>query len=357
MPTANSRLRLGLLGCGRIALSIHLPILTKLRGVEVAALAEPDPRRRQEAARRVPGAIAFADYAELLDRTPLDAVVITLPNTLHAPAAVAAFRRGLHVYLEKPLALTLFEARPVMKAWRAAGTVAMIGYNYRFLPQYERAREWIGAGRLGRIVAFRSVFSTEPRALPEWKQRRETGGGALLDLASHHLDLAAWLIGRSPGSVTCKLSSRQTDDDVATLQLEFPDDVTGQILALFGGPCEHRFEIVGENGALVIAPYASDALETRGPGLDQIRRKRLREAASALLSPAYWRSKATGSQGHDSYRHALSCFVAGALHRRQPQPDLAAGGATLAWLDAARESAASGRRVELVKFRDEDPAD
>ena len=215
-------LRLGLLGCGRIASSVHLPILAGMREVAVTALAEPNETSRRNAARVVPRAACFSDFVELLTTQELDAVVITLPNTLHAPAAMAAFQRGLHVYLEKPLASSLTEGREVLAAWRRSGRVGMIGYNYRFLPPFQRARDLIRSDRIGPIVALRSVFSSTRRALPVWKQRRETGGGALLDLASHHLDLAAWLVGQPPCSLSCDLLSRQTDDDVALLQIEFP---------------------------------------------------------------------------------------------------------------------------------------
>jgi predicted dehydrogenase len=318
-------LRVGLLGCGGIAASIHLPILAGMREVAVTALAEPDETRRQEAARLVPQAACFAGFAELLTTADLDAVVITLPNTLHAPAAIAAFQRGLHVYLEKPLASSLAEGRELLAAWRSAATVGMIGYNYRFLPSYQRARDLIQSDRIGPVVALRSVFCTTRRAVPEWKQRRETGGGALLDLVSHHLDLAAWLVGTPPSSLSCDLLSRQTDDDIALLQLAFPGGISAQLFGAFGGPEQHRFEILGERGALMVDPYGSEFVETRPAALDGVRLLHLLAAARALASPRYWQRKVSGSHWHVSYRQALGCFVHGAWAGRAQEPDPAAG--------------------------------
>ena len=340
-------LRLGIAGCGRIASSIHLPILAGIPEAKVIALAEPDPARRREAARRMPQAACVEEFAELLSVPELDAVVVTLPTDMHANAAIAAFHRGLHVYLEKPLASSLREGRDVLGAWRKAGTVGMIGYNYRFLPAYQRARDLVRSGHVGPIVVLRSIFSSSRRALPLWKQRRETGGGALLDLASHHLDLAAWVAGSSPLSLTCDLLSRETEDDTALLQVEFAGGVSAQLVATFGGPERHHFEIVGERGGLSIDPYGSEVVEIRGADLERIRFNRFLDGSKALISPRYWLSKVTGSLSHLSYLNALRCFVQGAIVGQQPQPDLEAGCVTLAWLDAARESARDKRKVFL----------
>jgi predicted dehydrogenase len=339
--------RVGLLGCGRIASAIHLRVLTGMRGVAVTALAEPNLSARQAAARLVPEAACFSDFAELLTTAELDAVVITLPSALHAVAARAAFQRGLHVYLEKPLASSVAEGREVLAAWRRAGTVGMIGYNYRFLPAYQRARALIQSDHIGPVVALRSVFSVSHLALPEWKQRRETGGGALLDLISHHLDLAVWLIGKPPCSVACDLLSRHSDDDVALVQLEFPGGISAQLFAAFAGPERHRFDILGERGTLGVDVYGSELVDVRPASLDGVRLRHLLGAARALTSPTYWVQKITRSSWQGSYRHALSGFIHAVRVGAVPQPDLTDGFGSLVWLDAASESARDNRRVSV----------
>ena len=349
MSTRKTRLRVGVLGCGRIASAIHLPLLASIPDVVVTAIADPDEHRRREAARVLPRSTGCADFAELMERSELDAVVITLPNALHVPAAIAALRRGLHVYVEKPLAPDLAGGRRVLSAWREAGRVAMVGYNYRFMPPYQQARAYIASGRIGPVVAIRSVFSAGRRESPDWKRRRDAGGGVLLDLASHHLDLAAWLVGHAPRAVACDLLSRGSDDDVAMLQLEFPGGVAAQILAAFGGPELHRFEVLGERGRLLVDPYGADVLEVGPATLDRVRFNRLLDAARALVSPSYWLRRGDGSPLRTSYRDALTCFVRGAITGRQPEPDVAAGCETLAWLDAARTSARENRRVVAVE--------
>src|SRR5262245_19968535 len=134
-----SLLKFGLVGCGRVAEIVHLKLLARWPGVELVALAEPDPARREAVRSRAPAVRAVADYAELLAMPEVDAVVICLPTSVHASAAVAAMQHGKHVYLEKPLATTLSDGQRVIEAWRRADVVGTIGFNYRLNRHYQAA--------------------------------------------------------------------------------------------------------------------------------------------------------------------------------------------------------------------------
>ena len=168
-------LKVGLLGCGRIAQLVHLPVLTHLPGVELVAFAETDPERLGRASHHVPKAIAFDHYEKLLKMEEVEAVIICLPNDLHAAAAIASLQQGKHVYLEKPLATSLDEARRVLKVWQTTQLVGMIGFNYRFNPLYRVTRQHLQTGSLGNLVGARSIFSTTGRNSPHWLQTRLTG--------------------------------------------------------------------------------------------------------------------------------------------------------------------------------------
>src|SRR5215203_3111260 len=189
-----SPLRIGVIGCGQIARGIHLPVLGRIPDARVVALAEPVEASRAAAIAMAPGARSFSDYRELIQGGGLDAVVICAPPHLHAPSAIAAFEAGLHVYLEKPLAPSLAEGQRIVDAWRRARRVGMMGFNFRFHPQAERMRQRLRAGDVGTPLGVRTVFSILPHELPEWKRTRDTGGGVLLDLASHHIDLVHHLL-------------------------------------------------------------------------------------------------------------------------------------------------------------------
>ena len=176
-------LRVGLLGYGRVARLVHLGVLASLPEVELTAVAELDPFRRREALQRVPGAQGHADWSEAVARPDVDAVVVCLPSGLHAEVALAALAAGKHLYLEKPLATEAAAAERVLGAWRAARTVAMMGFNYRANALVGAARAHIRSGRIGEVRGISTVFTAAGRELPRVeappreRRRRAPGQG------------------------------------------------------------------------------------------------------------------------------------------------------------------------------------
>ena len=176
---------------------MHLKLLRRLSGATLVAVADLNPNRRLVAERD--GVYATAGADTLLSRPDIDAVVIAAPPVAHAALASAALDRGRHVYLEKPFATSLPEGQAILDAWRRRGhpaPVGMIGFNYRFNPLLRKARQLISSGAIGRPVAARTVFSIVKRPEPAWRQSVEQGGGPLLELASHHVDLMGTVLSR-----------------------------------------------------------------------------------------------------------------------------------------------------------------
>ena len=344
----NRDLKVALLGCGRAAEALHLPVLKGLEGVEVAAIAEQDPKRRQHGKSLLPEAQVFDSFESLLEQADVDAAVITLPNSLHESAAVAAFARGLHVYLEKPLAPTLAAGNEILAAWRAAGTVGMVGHNYRFGTMQRKARRAIAEGSIGQGVAVQSVFSTPARELPLWKQRRASGGGALLDLASHHLDLLPWILQSRPVSVSCHLRSLRSEDDTAAVRLVMEDGLVAQILASISAVEDDRIEFYGDAGRLVIDRYRSDRLEIHPATLEGVRLHRASNAVRSLTSSSYRHRKLRGGPPDVRFWEALREFSRAAKEGRQTTPDLDDGLQCLSLMEAAMRSAAESRTVKLT---------
>jgi predicted dehydrogenase len=341
------KLRVALLGYGWVAEQIHLPVLMGLEGVDVVAIAEADATRREEVSHSLPDAAVFDRIETLLGDAQLDAAVITRPNALHASASVAAFKRRLHVYLEKPMAPTLAAAREVVAAWRAAGTTGMIGHNYRFGSLQGEARRLVAEGRIGRVVAVQTVFSTPSRDLPDWKRKRETGGGALLDLASHHLDLLPWLLRSRPLAISCHLRSVHSEDDTAAVRLEMEGGVAVHILATISSVEDDRIEIYGDAGRIVIDRYRSDRVEVHPTTLDGVRLLRVSNAVRAMTGLSYWQRKLRGEISEASFHKALNEFSRAAREGRPAKPDLDDGLRGLSLLDAAMRSAAESRTVQI----------
>lgn len=343
------RLRVGVIGCGRAAQGIHLPILSRMVGVEIVAVAEPDRDLREAARRHVArGAAVLADYRELAERRDVDAVVVCLPNARHADAAIAAFERGKHVYVEKPLATSLPEAEQVLAAWQRSGAVGMMGFNYRFNRLYLSSRRLLAAAEIGELIAACSVFSLAADELPAWKRTRQTGGGALLDLGSHHLDLVGFLFGEPVTEVYARLSSARTEDDTALVQWRLAGGLSGQSFFSLSAVNEERFEIYGQAGKLTVdRSRYQDAAITR-PARRWARAGSLWDAARSIEhAPYVWEKRRT--PGHEpSHRVALTRFVAAIVGQGQATPDLNDGYINLRILLAAERSAQAGRAVNAL---------
>ncbi|HEY7461845.1 MAG TPA: Gfo/Idh/MocA family oxidoreductase [Gemmatimonadota bacterium] len=348
-------LRVALLGYGRIARLVHLSALERLPGVEVVAVAELDPTRRAQGLRRVPGARGYADWAEALAAAECDAVVVCLPNALHAEAAAAAFRTGKHVYLEKPLATDAEGAERALAAWRESGRVGMIGFNYRVNALVEAARARLSAGRIGEVVGMATVFSAAERELPEWKRRRASGGGALLDKGSHHVDLVHHLLGLEVREVFGTVWSKRTEDDNAALTLRLEGGALVQSLFSLSSADADRLEVHGGRGRLELDRLRSLDVRVDLPDADGSPLGRLAAAVRAAARGPYGWRRILRPASESSYAAALGRFAAAALAGRPARPDLWDGWRSLRVLLAAEESARAGRPVALPELADADP--
>lgn len=254
MTARQAALNVGVIGCGGIAHQFHLKILRRTRGVEVVAVADPSPEARARAVGAT-GAEPHERAGELLARDDVDAVVICADNRVHAELAVAAAASGKAFYLEKPLALTRGEGRRVVDAARAAGVPAAIGYQFRHLPRYLALRNRLAQGGFGRVREIRTRYC-EPvpvDRMPGWKRRRDTGGGVLMDLGTHHLDLAAWLLGEPvEGVEEARVSSERTEQDSAWLRARMAGGVALEAEFSYrrGRICD--WEVECEGGTLAV---------------------------------------------------------------------------------------------------------
>jgi len=340
-------LKVGLMGCGSIAQLVHLPVLTRLPDVELVALAEADPERLKKAHHLVPKAVVFDHYEKLLKMKEVEAVIICLPNDLHAGAAIASLQQDKHVYLEKPLATSLEQARRVLKVWQSTQLVGMIGFNYRFNPLYRVTRQHLQTGSLGNLVGARSIFSTTGRNSPNWLQTRLTGGGVLLDLASHHADLIRFFFGQEVREIFASLRSLRSEDDSAMLQLKLSDGLMVQSFFSISSVEEDRFEVYGQTGKLFVDRYLSLCVEIYGPTLDSIRPKQLWHRLKTLIHIPYLLKKIRAPGHEPSYREALTHFITAARAHRRATPDFYDAYRTLMVIEAAEESFRTQRMVSV----------
>jgi predicted dehydrogenase len=187
-------LALGFAGLGWIGRR-RMQAMVADAGVRAAAVADPDPELRDAAIRDAPGAVAAISLEELLE-LDLDGIVIATPSALHAEQAVAALERGVPVFCQKPLGRDAREAAHVVAAARAADRLLDVDLSYRHTTAAQRVKETVDTGELGRIYAAELVFHNAYGPDKPWFRDRElAGGGCLIDLGTHLVDLALWLLG------------------------------------------------------------------------------------------------------------------------------------------------------------------
>jgi predicted dehydrogenase len=337
--------RIALVGCGEGAERHHLPILARTPGAVLTVLVDPDPERRAAAARHAPRATLLADHRDVAGRPDVDAVVCCLPSGLHAEAACDALVARKHVYVEKPLATSLADAARVRTAWRRAAVVGMIGFNYRCNRLYRNARRHIVAGRLGELVGVRTVFSIAEHRLPAWKRSRASGGGALNELGSHHIDLVRFLFGEIT-QVRADLRSRRSEADTAFVQMRLESGLVVQSLFAFGVADEERFEIHGSDGTLIVDRSRHQDVRFERPERRWRRLRRVGHALAQVVHAPYVLEKRLVPGHEPSHRIALHRFVeAAAGESRSVGPDLDDGYACVAVVDAAERSARERRAV------------
>ena len=340
---------LGIVGCGRIVQRVHLRHLTALPGVRIAALADPSDEARQAVSKRLPDAALYAECADLFKHDGLDAVVIATPPSTHASLAEAALRAGLSAYVEKPLATTQAEAEALVAVEREVGGGGAVpgvnvGFNYRFNPQIVEAKRRIAAGDLGRVLSVQSSFTTAPRDTPAWKKQRAAGGGVLLDLAVHHLDLVSFLVDQPVTHVAAAMTDRHSEQDTAALTLTCDGGVTGQIFVATSAAETDRMVIVGEAGTLILDRFYQRDVHLIGPKVKRDRVSKVKAGLGELMgSPSRVIDKLKGTSDA-SHRASLAAFIEAVANKRAMPVPSSVGLHAAAVLEAAERSAASGCR-------------
>lgn len=189
-------LRVGVIGAGFIALKGHIPGFQKCPSVEVAAIADPVPGRAEAAARQFGIQGVYQDYKRMFEECPLDAVTVGTPNCFHHPMTMEALQRNCHVLCEKPLALNSEQAAEMAALAREKQRVLAVNMNNRARPPFQHLKSRLEAGFLGELEGG-SVRWIRRAGIPgygSWFTRKEmAGGGALMDIGVHLLDLLLWL--------------------------------------------------------------------------------------------------------------------------------------------------------------------
>ena len=188
----------GIIGCGGIAQNKHMPSLSKIENVRMVAFCDLIPERAQMAKAKygTPDAFVCTDYRELLAIRDIEVVHVLTPNREHAEITVAALKAGKHVMCEKPMAKTAEGARQMCAPARESGKKLAIGYQHRSKAEAIYLKNVIDRGDLGEIY-YAHAYAIRRRGTPNWGvflNEYEQGGGPLIDIATHSLDLTLYLM-------------------------------------------------------------------------------------------------------------------------------------------------------------------
>ena len=215
----SDKLRVAVIGCGGMGSHVHLPAYSEMKNVEIVAVCDIVRAKAERVAADFNVPNVFEDYKELIKMDGLDAVDICTPNYLHSIIAVDALGAGLHVFCEKPDAINTVEAQKMKDAAEKSGKTLMVMRNNRYMPISGYLKQYIDEGNMGDIYATRCGWIRR-RGIPGkggwFTTKEQSGGGPLIDLGVHMIDLTMWLMGNpTPVAVSGATYSKFNDTDTS----------------------------------------------------------------------------------------------------------------------------------------------
>jgi UDP-N-acetyl-2-amino-2-deoxyglucuronate dehydrogenase len=340
---AGADFKVALVGCGRISRN-HFEALDKIDGLTLTGVCDVVPERAREWAQQE-GVPAFTSYEEMLQRVDCDIVSICTPSGLHAAHGALAARAGKHVITEKPMAISLGQADELVKACDDAGVFLFVVKQNRLNPPIQLLRRAVDKGRFGRIfLANTTVRWQRPQdyydAAP-WRGTWEFDGGAIMNQASHYVDLIQWLVGpvESVMAKTATQARRIEAEDSGVALLKFRSGALGVIevnVLTYPRNLEGSITILGEKGSVKIGGTAVNRVE-HWQFADYDDDDKLVDSANTNPPTVY----GFGHEGY--YRNVLSVLRGEA----QPQTDGRAGRKSLELILGIYESAKIGREVPI----------
>lgn len=194
------KLRIGIIGLGRGA--GHARRTAESDRCELVAIADIVEEAAKGAAEELEAPAWYKDYNAMIEKEELDAVIISTPNHLHAPMSLDAMKAGLDVLVEKPMCNTMDEAKEIVRIANEGNRKLHVGYNYRWRPEYQKIKELMEDGTLGKLLYANCTIKTwRAKSYYEhagWRTKWATqGGGVLMNQATHHLDSISWWMGEA----------------------------------------------------------------------------------------------------------------------------------------------------------------
>lgn len=310
-------LKVAVLGSGFMG-STHARAYAALPDVEVLGVSSRDREKAERLAGEV-GAEPFHDAMALATHPEVEAISVTLPTHVHEEHVLAALNAGKHVFVEKPMALTVESCDAMIRAAEANGRTLMVAHVLRFWPEYQALAEVVQSGRLGRpLVAHARRLSTRP-AWGDWFANPEWTGGGLHDMMVHDFDALAWLFGEARSVVARGQRGEPGGWDHVFALVDY-----GSVQAMAEGsvmmPADYPFTmslwVTCERGAIEFSLRAEGTgVETGAPG-----------GTHLVLYPDGGTPEHVPAGDHDGYAEQVRVFAECASQGRAPEHGTAAQG-------------------------------
>jgi len=266
----SNQVRVCLVGAGRVA-NVHANSLTRhVANADLVAIVDPNAEALNSTADRHGIDRRYTSLEEALTKASFDAVVITTPTPTHTELAASAARAGKHVFLEKPMALTLQQCDAIVQAASEGGVFLQLGFMRRFDPEFTAAAEHIAAGEIGQPMMIKSL-THGPGLPPPWARDLLTSNGNLAEVNSHDWDCVRWLMHSNYERVYVEVANFKGQNfgvetenyyDNAMVSLRFESGGLGNISSVC--PCEYgydaRVEIIGDRGIMQIGELKGQAV-------------------------------------------------------------------------------------------------
>jgi len=337
-----SPVRICMVGAGRVGKNHSRWITRHVPGGHVVALVDPVAEALAATGDEFGIEDRFPSLEEAMGKIAFDAVVITTPTPTHQSLTLSAAEHGKHVFLEKPMALTLEECDAMIEATRRAGVILQIGFMRRFAPEFVEAARRIEGGEIGRPMMIKSL-SHGPGLPPAWARDLRTSNGMLAEVNSHDWDAVRWLMGSNYERVYAEVANFKgpafgvdTPDfyDNALVNIRFESGGLGSISGIC--PCGYgydaRVEVVGEKGILQVGELRGQAIVT------------CTDRDQGLVTPIFrtWSERFTWGYIYE-LEHFVECIQTGS----QPRAGGQDGRWAVAGVLAATCSLLEGRPVPL----------
>jgi len=255
-------IRWGILGCGDVARRRVAAAIQQNSNSVLQAVCRRDQQQLQQFCDDFQVPDSYTDSQQLLEAPNIDALYIATPVYLHEPQTVLAAQQGKHVLVEKPMAMSVRECESMMETCRQNQVKLGVAYYRRFYPAVARMAEILSTGELGHLLSVTAVtatpFNFQPGEDGYWRVLQDQGGGgALMDIGSHRIDLFQHLLGpiSEVSGFTSTLAADYEADNCTTLTMRFTSGVHGVLQCYFGAAIDpDEFTLIGTNGRLTVTP-------------------------------------------------------------------------------------------------------